>query len=145
VTFYHSKTQSEAEIADAAVVCPGVAFCGAEHGFDNNRLRVTSPVFWIQRQFCNLRNHRGGMHAGTRSKLQTLLRERQRLPTLVTLCDSSSKKRWARERMRASPSCRHTAILAMCPLTFIMSFRMRCVSTISAFFRTPARGTGYQK
>lgn len=43
--------------------------------------------------------------------------------------------------MRGSGSSRRIIISLTCPFTFIMSLRMRCVSTISASWRTDGSGS----
>ena len=57
---------------------------------------------------------------------------------LPTFLESSRKKSLARSAMRCSLSSKHVAISLIWPLTFTMSFRIRCVSTISVFLRTCA-------
>ena len=61
------------------------------------------------------------------------------LHTLKALRLSSWKRTSASPAMRASPSRRQSARRAMWPFTFIMSFRMRCDSTIRHVLRMPAR------
>ena len=54
----------------------------------------------------------------------------------LSFVERSVKKSLARSAMRGSSSSRHFAISPSWPLTLIMPFRMRCVSTISVFFFT---------
>jgi hypothetical protein len=54
----------------------------------------------------------------------------------LSFVDRSVKNSLARSAMRGSSSSRHLAISPNWPLTLIMPFRIRCVSTISVFFFT---------
>ena len=55
---------------------------------------------------------------------------------ILTFFDSSWKKSLARSAIFCSGSSRQSAIALIWPLTFIMSLRMRCVSTTRVFFLT---------
>ena len=52
----------------------------------------------------------------------------------LSFVDKSVKKSLARSTMQGSSSSRHLAISLSWPLTLIMPFRMRCMSTVSVFF-----------
>ncbi len=58
-----------------------------------------------------------------------------------TFLASSWKKSLASAAMRSSSSMMQTAISLICPFTFTMSLRMRCVRTCSVFFRTCRDGS----
>mmetsp|Transcript_14191 Transcript_14191/g.44368 ORF Transcript_14191/g.44368 Transcript_14191/m.44368 type:complete len:355 (-) Transcript_14191:138-1202(-) len=62
----------------------------------------------------------------------------------LDLAASSEKKRRARPTTRGDSSSSLAAMSPMPPLTLSMSFRMRCVSTSSAFLRTPSVGSRRQ-
>ncbi len=54
----------------------------------------------------------------------------------LSFVESSSKNSLAKSAIRGSSSSKHLAISPSWPLTLIMPFNIRCVSTISVFFFT---------
>ena len=56
--------------------------------------------------------------------------------SILTFLDNSRKNSLARSDILLSLSSKHVAISLIWPLTLTMSFRIRCVSTISVFLRT---------
>lgn len=59
-----------------------------------------------------------------------------KLSDCFTFFDNSKKNSLARLHILLSLSSKHVAISLIWPLTLTMSFRIRCVSTISVFLRT---------